>query len=436
VDARGQSPHRPARQGGEGSRHPPAALSATTTRFASRFRCIGGDCEDGCCSSSWRIVLDQADYARLKTALAGSETERQRFERGCARNPEGGLPGRHYATLRRTDAGRCVFLEPEGLCAVQTAHGAAALPKVCATYPRVLTRIGDHLSLTAVLSCPEAARLCLLAGDALAREETDPGPLAPLLVRHRLPDAPAAPFVRHYLAIRDAFIALLLDPVHPVASRLHAAVHLARRLDAARAVARAGAQDARVREALAECRDPAVRDRLHRERRAITAPGPLPFALVQQVLGVLSRHPVAPRLAALVRGAGEEDQPAYRRARAAWEPAFAARVTRYTANYAANYWLREPFTAATGLVDHVLELLARVAAIRFLLFTHPALRGVERPDAADPGHGAALDGAAVDAVYAFSRAVDHGDGMREVLRGILAAARVRGRRRALELVGF
>jgi lysine-N-methylase len=339
---------------------------------------------------------------------------------------------------------------------VQSAHGAATLPSVCATYPRVVTRIASRLSLTATLSCPEAARLCLLAADACAVEPADPAPLAGLLVRRHVPPAGRDPLVRHFLPVRDAFLDLLARSEYPLRSRLAFTVHLARRLDAVRAAERGTAAGAGVQDAIDAVRAPAMLDRLDRECRAVTAPGPAAFALVQQILFATLRRQHASRLASLVHAAqapppqgpgampedgapawgGREQAAAYVRSRDAWEAAFADRIAQVLTNYVANLWLQEPFTTSPDLVAHVLGHMARVAAVRLLLFLHPALRELGSPRATDARHGEALDRAAVEVVYTFSRAVEHGPGMGALLQQIVAEHRVKGRRRTLELAAF
>ncbi len=436
-----------------------AAAHAERTRFAARFECIGGACEDSCCSFNWRVGLDRDDYSRLKAALSGTPVDRERFERGCARTP-GARPGdRAWATLQRTDAGACVFLAADRRCSVQAAHGAAALPGVCATYPRILTRVGDRLSLTDTLSCPEAARLCLLADDACALEPTDPASLARLLVRRHVPRATRDALVRHFVPVRDAFLGLLAGNAYPVPSRLVFALHLARRLDGVRGTGRTAGAAADIGEVIRDALRPAMLDRLHRECRAVSASGTGPLDLVQEILSATLRQQHDSRLASLVRTVtvpfpgeggrvaeaddaggpavrGPELAAAYGRSRGAWEDAFAGRIARYLANYVANLWLQEPFTASPDLTAHVLGHLARVATVRFLLFMHPALREVGPPRAADPRHGEALDRAVVEVVYLFSRAIEHGPGMGTLLQQIVAEHRVKGRRRALELAAF
>jgi len=433
-----------------------ARRTAATSRYAARFRCIGAACEDNCCAHSWQVLLDRQDYGRLKAALAASPQGQATFERGCVRTPGAGARDRRYAALQRTPDGRCVFLALDGLCSVHTTHGTAALPGVCATYPRVLTEAGEHLSLTATLSCPEAARLCLLAEDAARLEAAQPEALAPYRVRHRLPVSSADPFVRHVQAIRAAFLELIAMRDYPLASRFYFTVQLARRLDAARAARGRGAQDAAVREAISACGTAKVLAALDRECRGAAVSGLLPVTLVRQILIAVLRGQRATRFGALVhavcgphleadagraprRGArrrGDEWQRAHDLRRRRWEGEFPDRSEQYATNYAADYWMRDPFPASPDLVGFVLDLLARVGVIRFLLFGHPSLQGSDEQGSSPALRRQALDHAAVEVVYTFSRTVEHSAELRGLLHALISQHRLRGRRSALELARF
>jgi lysine-N-methylase len=405
------------------------------------------------------VLLDKQDYGRLKAALAGSSEDRAAFERGCVRTPGPGARVRRHATLQRAPDGRCTFLAPDGLCSVHATHGAAALPAVCATYPRVLTEVGGRLSLTATLSCPEAARLCLLAEDAMCVDDAEPAALAGFRVRHRLPAAGQDPFVRHFPAIRSAFLGLLTLRDYPVASRLFFVAHLARRLDAARTLPGRRAQDAGVGEALGARGTAQALAGLDRECRAAAVSGALPLALVRQILTAMLPQQRGTRFEALVRAAAgpelaaaavpgrrrgarargaadEEAWRAYDLRRHRWEREFPARIERYLTNYAADYWMRDPFTRSRTLLGFVLDMLARVAVIRFLLFLHPSLEDVAAAGAAPPRRGEALDRAVVEVVYTFSRTVEHDEEQRALLHGTISRHRLRSRRALLELARF
>jgi lysine-N-methylase len=426
-------------------------VSSTTLRYAARFQCIGSDCEDTCCAHAWRVKLDRPDYDRLKRAVADSAEERERFERGCKRTAEVSGGDGSYAALQWTPAGQCVFLTPDHLCSIHQVHGPAALPKVCVTYPRLVSKIGHHVTATDALSCPEAARLCLLAEDAVEVEAARPETLRGFLVRRQAPASREDPLFRHFLAVRGAFLAVLGARDYPLASRLCFAAHLARRFDAARGESGRRAQDAAVHRAIragGSAGTLAARDRACRAERVS---GALPFVLVQRILmAVLLRHSPG-RFAALVeeiyapyldeegeghRLRGGELWQTYRVRRREWQGRFADRIAQYIGNYAANYFMREPFTVAPDLQTHVLHLLARVAAIRFLLFNHPALQALAASTSSRPLREQALDRAVVDVVYSFSRTLEHNEGLRELLQGLLREFRVKGVRQVPELARF
>jgi len=316
-----------------------------------------------------------------------------------------------------------------------------------------VTRIGQRLSLTHAMSCPEAARLCLLAGDATRVEETDPRPVERCIVRYRLPARSRHPFVRNFLAIRGAFLELLGRHEYSMPGRLYTSAHLARRLDGVRATRLAVSKDARIGAAIEEYASAQRLAALDRECRAGQVSGALPFVLVQQVLIAAPRSAGTARFGALVdavhgpfldreEGAagptlrGGELWEAYLLRRRKWEEMFPERISQFVGNYASNFWMGNPFTASPDLLTHVLHLLARVAAIRFLVFNHPALLEVEDRTSTRTLREQALDRAVVDVVYSFTRAIEYADRASGLLGRALAQYRVRGIRAAAGLASF
>lgn len=142
--------------------HPPR--TALVPRYVSRFRCIGDRCEDTCCSG-WTVTVDRATYERyerlpqdpLKDELLGA------LQRASDEQP--GPGGAHAWFVPRPRSRECPMLGG-GLCRVQQRHGEKALSDTCASYPRTTRSLGGSLSQGLTLSCPEAARLALLAPDA------------------------------------------------------------------------------------------------------------------------------------------------------------------------------------------------------------------------------------------------------------------------------
>src|SRR5581483_6741317 len=138
----------------------------TMPAYLARFRCIGSACEDSCCQAGWNIPVDRRTYERyqsLADAELGPELrhhivplEADASDQDCAR-----------IVLRDTDRG-CPFLTNDRLCSIQLRAGPELLPDVCVTYPRVALLVDGKRFRAAKVSCPEAARLALLAPDGLA----------------------------------------------------------------------------------------------------------------------------------------------------------------------------------------------------------------------------------------------------------------------------
>lgn len=109
--------------------------SALIPVFYQNFHCLAQDCRDSCCVD-WSITFDKKDYLRLRR-LDAPEALKQRLEQGVRRQRKGKHDGVLYGHFDlNSNHGRCPFLDPDGLCAIQRACGHDALPTVCTTYPR------------------------------------------------------------------------------------------------------------------------------------------------------------------------------------------------------------------------------------------------------------------------------------------------------------
>lgn len=132
--------------------------------YVSRFACTGGDCEDTCCAG-WTITLDKESFQNYQTSF--DPVLRPLISKYVKRVREVNLPEKHGVIVLKNDASRsCPFLSDKKLCLIQERSGENALSDTCAYYPRTVHRMGDLHQMTLSLSCPEAARLALLAEDA------------------------------------------------------------------------------------------------------------------------------------------------------------------------------------------------------------------------------------------------------------------------------
>ncbi|MGH8854241.1 MAG: flagellin lysine-N-methylase [Telluria sp.] len=148
--------------------HLTRTLPAVLPRYVSRFRCIGSQCEDTCCSG-WQVTLDkktfnayrQSKHPDLVKPFAAS-IKRQRSMANELNYGKIELSGPHNT---------CPLIEKDGLCGVQNKLDESYLSNTCFTYPRVSRAFAGQFEQALMLSCPEAARQALLAPDAFEFEE-------------------------------------------------------------------------------------------------------------------------------------------------------------------------------------------------------------------------------------------------------------------------
>lgn len=143
--------------------------------YYTRFQCIGGACEESCCVG-WTISVDEVSYRRyrecqheeLAPMLAAALVENTNELTRCKENT---------ASMKRTEDGRCMMLQTDGLCAIHRALGESALSDTCATYPRYANLFGGQMEYSLGISCPEAARKILLHPEPISFQliDADPG---------------------------------------------------------------------------------------------------------------------------------------------------------------------------------------------------------------------------------------------------------------------
>lgn len=142
--------------------HPTLTVPALIPRYVERFRCIGSQCEDTCCNG-WTVLIDkktfnayrQIRHPEMSPIIAKSITRR----RSQASNNA-------YAHIHLDAETSACPMSQEGLCSVQSTLNESFLSNTCFTYPRYSRNFNGQHEQALTLSCPEAARLALLAEDA------------------------------------------------------------------------------------------------------------------------------------------------------------------------------------------------------------------------------------------------------------------------------
>ena len=130
----------------------------------SRFACIAGDCEDTCCAG-WGVTLDLETFQRYQACP--DPVLKPLFDRHVKRYAHSrSSQDRGHIELQDDACRSCSLLSPERLCRVQERLGERALSDTCNHYPRTFHRLAGYHQASFTLSCPEAARLALLAEDA------------------------------------------------------------------------------------------------------------------------------------------------------------------------------------------------------------------------------------------------------------------------------
>ncbi len=132
--------------------------------YATRFACIGGDCEDTCCAG-WGVTLDKASFYRYQSSFDAEL--RPLFSKHVKRYPHSKSAEDYgHIELMKDECHSCALLSDKKLCRIYERLGEQALSDTCSYYPRTIHRFGALHQMTLTLSCPEAARLALLDKEA------------------------------------------------------------------------------------------------------------------------------------------------------------------------------------------------------------------------------------------------------------------------------
>jgi lysine-N-methylase len=381
-------------------------------RYMTRFRCLAGECEATCCGG-WGIAVEPAAHRRLKVLSAGNAELSALVERGIALTPD----GPDYARLKLLPSGACSMLDEQGLCAIHAKLGHEALFDVCAAYPRYASEVDGKLELFGTLSCPEVARLALLADDAfeIAPFESDE---APRKLRNRF--TTERPYFQPYWLVRDAVLQLLARPGLALSQKLFVLLWLSDRLRPVLHTGCAAVPEKDLRAAFGALSDAGVLEALGSTFAALSLDGPLPLMILHAALrpamaakGTQNRH-----FDAIVRdvwgryglhraGASEPSETEigdvwrrYAELRSALPDATRARIETCLTRYAMNHVLTTPYMLSESFFVYCYDLVVRIACLRFLLHTRLT---------SFTGSASELDASIVEVVFAFGRAVEHAD---------------------------
>lgn len=124
-----------------------------------KFSCVGSDCIDHCCGE-WTVKLNAEDVNLLQKNLSQQEQQQVVTSFGS------------FHKITQTE-GKCAAQCKSGLCTIQQRFGHAALPSVCASFPRFYGKTTVQSEMGGFLSCPEIARISLMQPDGNQLESND-----------------------------------------------------------------------------------------------------------------------------------------------------------------------------------------------------------------------------------------------------------------------
>jgi lysine-N-methylase len=395
-------------------------LSAT---YVERFRCVGTACIATCCRG-WSIQLTTEDRTTVEQALATAALPLRPLTDEIVPDLERGPNSHHPYVMRCDKSGACVFLSTDQLCQLHAGVGPTALPSVCAQYPREVTHVDRQREIWAAMSCPEAARLCLL------------DPHGADLVQ--IPDVSGLRYVNDQLRIDDKTpdYSAYIDEIrrfmcelfslrsYALRARLFFVAYFAHRVSPYFHEQASQVDRQRLLADMNALRQTALLDALAAEFEAINVPGTYAISLVASVVKARSGLPEypAPKLATDLEApaAGMSVSPEeslateewleswldYSIRRTRWELDFAGLLDQAFENYCKIFWMKDLYVHSPNLLAHATSCMLRIAILRYRLFYHPALENPV-PESTAAERRTLLERALLTVVTEVARAIEH-----------------------------
>lgn len=408
-------------------------------RYMTRFRCIGGDCEASCCTGGWKISVDREHYEKTKHAMNSSPALRREFDAKIQRVKGVTDAKRPYALIVLQSNGDCGFFGEDRMCGLQKRYGEGVLSDTCTVYPRMIALSGARHEMAGVASCPEVARQLLLQPDAMEFDEVPAAMFSRSIVQASLADHPVDPYARYHDELRDFVLDVLSDARFPLRSRLCFVAYFANRTVDFLHQGVTSLDEQRLLQELERILNPAFRAELHEHFKSLPTDLGFPSEMVLQLVKLRGtdrdfRELLERVLTVYTRDLSVEGErvidltfhvdkilASYEAQQKTWEP-YLPRLDAYLTNYAKNYWAREWYVGSTNLLLHSVQLLIRIATMRFLIFGHPLLlAAVGQPEVE---RESALAKVVVQVVQRFSRVFEHDPMFIRSLQERLAQAKV------------
>ncbi len=399
-----------------------------TLKYVKNFKCIGPDCPDNCCHG-WNVGMERGTYEGLKKVLPHNQFKSN--IRKEAKNKSA-----YHAVIMMRDNGSCPFLDTSDLlCNIHKRYGESYLSIICRQYPRQVSMIGETIQLGLTLSCPEAARLCLLDETAAELVEFDAQPLLKQNVSfyHSQSNSPANRYLSYVNDFREVMLQLLSNQNIPFDSRLFIALYFARQVSEYVYDGATEIDESKIVHELDLMLTPGYMDDLHSEFESLPQSSAFSMSLLQTIImGRISHKGILSQLIQAIledngihmvftannieltadidlNQAFEMMLSRYQQRRDLLRNRFGAIIDQYVENYSKNFWFKDLFIKSPSLFSHMQNLIVRIAVVKFFFFCHPELNClVESPETLSPEEiKTTLDQVAINSFYRFSRGIEH-----------------------------
>jgi lysine-N-methylase len=193
--------------------------AALVPQYMVDFKCIGSECEDSCCIG-WRVEIDKRTYQNLTNVP--QKTLGDNLKDALVKNEAPTKSDTQFAFMKmNSQTGCCSMLNEQKLCTIQAALGEGYLSPTCATYPRNIHYVNEQQEISAVMSCPEAARLALLNPNKMEFTYIEAQTNKNIQIKANIhPDAAVSTYMEAFWPIRAFAIEMLQNRDFSFAHRL------------------------------------------------------------------------------------------------------------------------------------------------------------------------------------------------------------------------
>lgn len=367
-----------------------------TFKYMTRFLCINSECEEICCKD-WKVCLNKTNYHMLKKCMSTTKAERDKFQASLELDENSGNT-QEYAVLKLQSDGNCSFLNKAGLCIINLNYSKSNLCDTCASYPRIVNKVGDRVELTSTMSCPETVRLCLLAEDATELVEFDPGILPRETFETTIKLPSTDPYLNNIEVVRNTVFELLSLQQYHINIRLFFCACFASRISSFYYKHTVHFSKEILAMEISQIERPELLDDICKEYNEMKISGSFIMSIIHSCF-IVHTNSLNTKFRKLTldcimtyktiedinfEGAigplifSEKLWEDYKKRRLYWETDYEKRIDVYFTNYCRNYLIKNIFVYSPNLLTYLEMMLVHFAILKFLFISHPDLVDLQK----------------------------------------------------------